>query len=373
MVDRILITHHIIPFASQPCGTGAVDGTFERSQNFKKVLETFSSHATLPEVAAIDTSVESKPSVTLFAPEVSSPNSSPSSVDDKRPALEHVGAANPFQDPVPNTQMEGTHFCNEHTNLPSDSKAVDIVYQYEVVPSHSMDLSDTLHEVKKEVMTSLTDSLGCTDAPMRRRLRDTVYEDLIGIQGGIDEVDSDAESCSMASFSGCLPIVGHLTGYFGNSSTDADIQKTEDQILFIIQQGMLQGRYNSDQVRWIAFRTDDATSASLEKVYVIPHDNSSQSIWVPFASTLICVLIIAIVIVSVLLFKEMRNDQVLPPPQSVIDKLQALEEHSSDESSDDSLLTEEILCPDDVVEMQESQDLDISVPRRKHLLCDADD
>ena len=308
----------------------------------------------MPEVVPVGTSVGSKPSSTLFAPEASPPSSSPSSVDNKTPVFEHVGAANPSQDPVPNTQIKDAHFCNEHTSLPSDSKAADIVYQYEIVPSHSMGLSDTLREVKKEVMTSLTDSLGCTDAPMRRRLRDTVYEDLIGIQGGIDEVDSDVESCSMASFSGCLPIVGNLTGYFGNSSTDVDIQKTKDQILSIIQQGMLQGRYNSDQVRWIAFRTDDATSSSLEKVYVIPHDDSSQSIWVPFASTLICVLIIAIVIVSVLLFKEMRNDQVLPPPQSVIDKLQTLEEHSSDESSDDSLLTEEILCPDDVVEMQES-------------------
>ena len=336
-------------------------------------METFSSQASLPEVVPVDTSVGSKPSFTLFAPEVSSPNSSPGSVDDKRPVLEHEGAAIPSQDPVPNTQIKDTHFCNEHTSLPSDSNAVDIVYQYEIVPSHSTDLSDTLHEVKKEVMTSLTDSLGCTDALMRRHLRDTVHDALIGIQGGIDEVDSDVESCSMASFSGCIPIVGHLTGYFDNSASDADIQKAKDQILSNIQQGMLQGRYNSDQVRWIAFRTDDATSSSLEKVYVIPHDNSKQSIWVPFASTLICVLIIAIIIVSVLLFKETRNDQVLPPPQSIIDKLQILEEHSSDESSDDSLLTEEILCPEDVVEMQESQDLDISVPRRKHLLCDADD
>ncbi len=55
-----------------PCGTGAVDGTYERSQNFKKVLETFFAGSP-PEVSGSTTTSNvdepSNPSSpTLFGP-----------------------------------------------------------------------------------------------------------------------------------------------------------------------------------------------------------------------------------------------------------------------------------------------------------------
>ena len=363
-----------------------MDGGYERSQNFKKVLKTFI-EASLPEISPLGTSLGLSTLFTSFNPDALPPSlsSSPSSVDVPQPVLEHVDAADadPTQDPVSisDTQINHindvpTHYCNEQTNLPSDSKAVDVVYQYEVVPSHSIDLQDALLDVKKEVMASLVDSLGCTTESMRRSLRDTVHNNtLIGIQEGIDKVDTGKESCSMASFSGCIPIVSHLTGYFDNSASDEDIQKAEDQILYIIQQGMLEGRYNSDQIRWIVFTpTDNEKSSSLESVYVIPHDNSSGSIWVPFASVLICSLVIVIAIVAILIFKDKTKDQVVTASLSGIVKLQSTEEHSSEESSDDSFNSDEPLsCPDDVVEMQESQDLNTSVSRRKYLQCNEDD
>ncbi|KAK1732247.1 hypothetical protein QTG54_017072 [Skeletonema marinoi] len=368
-----------------PCGTGAVDGGYERSQNFKKVLETFFD-AILPEISPLGTSLGLSPLFTSFNPDALPPSlsSSPSSVDVPQPVLEHVDSADadPTQDPVSSSDTQinhindvPTHYCNEHTNLPSDSKAVDVVYQYEVVLSHSINLQDVLLDVKKEVMANLADSLGCTTESKGRSLRDTVHNNtFIGIQEGIDKVDTGKESCSMASFSGCIPIVSHLTGYFGNSASGENIQKAEDQILYIIQQGMLEGRYNSDQIRWIVFTpTDDAKSSSLESVYIIPHDNSSGSIWVPFASLLICSLVIVIAIVAVLIFKEKAKDQVVTDSLSGIVKLQSTEEHYAEESSDDSFDSDEPLsCPDDVVEMQEPQDLNISLSRRKYLQCNED-
>ncbi len=245
------------------------------------------------------------------------------------------------QVPVPvstaDAYVKHTYYCNDLTSLPSDSKAIDIRYQYEIVLSHSIDLQDALFEIKKEVIASLTDSLNCTTTSMKRSVLDTAQSTFIGIEGGSDRVDTSKESCSMASFNGCIPIVSHLTGYFDESASDVDIQKATDHIVYTIQQGMSEGRYNSDAIRWIVFTSEDAKSSSLEKVYIIPHDNSSGSIWTPFAYALICSLIIAIAIVSVLLIKEsMRKDQVLPRSQSVIEKVQNIQEYSSDESNNDS-------------------------------------
>jgi len=337
-------------------------------------LDTFF-EGSLPEVSPLGESLGTFPSSTTegltnplsFIPEALPP--SPSSFADPQPVLEPFDIADPHQSSVSSTGVQithsnapATHYCNEHTSLPSDSKSTDIIYQYEVVLSHSIDLHDALIDIKKEVLASLADSFSCTTESMRRNLRDIVLNStLIGIQEGVDKVDTDKESCSKASFSGCIPIVSHLTGYFDSATSDEEIQITRDEILYTIQQGMLDGRYNSDQIRWIVFSSDDAKSSSFESVYVIPHHGSSGSVWVPIASTLICSLIIVIAIVVALIFKGMNkngvaSDQVLPASQSVIEKLQNPKEHSSEESNDASLESEEPICLDDDVELQESQD-----------------
>ena len=187
----------------QPCGTGAVDGTYERSQNFKKVLETFF-EGSLPEISPLGglLSLETSPSstgdgptnplFTSFSPEVLPPSSS--SIAAPQPVVESVYIADLPQAPVTSADTQishsdasPTHYCNEHTSLPSDSKSIDIVYQYEVVLSHSIDLQAALIEVKTEAMTNLADYLGCTAESMRRSLRNTVHNStLIGLREGID-------------------------------------------------------------------------------------------------------------------------------------------------------------------------------------------
>jgi hypothetical protein len=307
--------------------------------------------------------------------------SSPSSVVvvNPQPVLEPVGIDDPHQSSVFGTgskntshsNVSATHYCNEHKSLPSDSIPVDIFYQYEVVLSHSIELHDALTEIKKEVMATLAASLSCTTESRMRNLLQEQDSTLIGIQEGFDMVDTDKELCSKASFSGCIPIVSHLTGYFGSATSAEGIQKTRNRILNTIRQGMLDGRYNSDKIRWIVFSSDDAKSLSLESVYVIPPVyGSSDSVWVPIATTLICSLTIVIAVVVVSIFKRMKipSIRVMPASSSVIEKLQNPEEHSSDESNRASLESDESICLDDYdVEFQQSQDMVLPRPQTKIL------
>ena len=354
-----------------PCGTGAVDGTYERSQNFKKVLETFFA-GDIPELSPLDSYSFDSPITTtegMFSsleakPEPSVSNSALASsvvtgpVEVIDPPQSQSSSTN-FQ--VANSGSSSpTYLCGEHGSLFSDLTPVDIKLRYEFVISHSLD--DALVEVKREAMSSLADSLGCTFG-------------LIGIQEGIDVIDTEEETCTKASFSGCTPIISHFTGLFRSTSSADDVLKAKEQIASIIQQGMLEGGYNSDQVRWIVFIGElDQDMTRLESVYIMPQQSSNGSVWVPIASTLICALIVGIVICLMILVREemKKNDgcissgQVLPATQSVVQKL--VEKHSSQESSCSSLESEVSASPE-AMHLQESQDMDACVHPRTYQ-CD---
>ena len=309
----LCVSSHEPLLVSKPCGTGAVDGTYERSQNFKKVLETFFADDT-PEV----------PSLGSY---------SSSTAEDSTPGLNVVPSNSSLVAASPADANSSYYFCNERTSLPSDAKPVDIVYEYEVVISQSINLQNALVEVNEGVMSSLADSLDCTTASIRRGLMNNEQNTtLIGIKKGIDMIDANKESCTKASFNDCIPIISHVTGFFDRVASADDVLEVlevQGQILSIIQKGMQEGRYNSDQIRWIVFSSelgqDDSTLPSLESVYVMPQGGSGGTVWVPIASTLICALIIAIAICVVLIVKEKKkkgvtSNQVLPEFQSVSEK-----------------------------------------------------
>ena len=359
-----------------PCGTGAVDGTYERSQNFKKVLETFFA-GNMPDLSPLDSYSYDSP-ITTTEGMFSSPEPKPEpSVSNSAFASSVVAGpievTEPPQSQSSSTNLQvansgsssPTYLCDEHGSLFSDLTPVDIKFRYEFVISHSID--DALVEVKREAMSSLTDSLGCSFG-------------LIGIQEGIiDVIDTEKETCSKASFSGCIPIISHFTGLFSSTTSADDVLKAKEQIASIIQQGMLEGRYNSDQIRWIVFNSElDHDTTRLESVYIMPQQSSNGSVWVPIASTLICTLIVGIIICLFLLVKEMKkgdrgisSDQVLPATQSFVQKLVETKKHSSQESSCSSLESEvSAAASPDVMHLQESQDMDACVHPRTYLQCD---
>jgi hypothetical protein len=219
----------------QPCATGAVDGSHERSHNFQKVIDTFF-QGNPPVVSVFDTTPSHLIlSPVIFTPEVDSnygnSGSYLTSVPDGVGFITASTAASstlaeplgdiannhvsPPVEPTTSYMVQGhtegiftadesyveshdiqipkpvtVYLCRDDINPHENSLPIDIPFQYEAFITHQANHGDAIQDLKRRILDDIGNSLGCAEASSRRLLRRTAEIGFVsGFQSTIDSND----------------------------------------------------------------------------------------------------------------------------------------------------------------------------------------
>jgi hypothetical protein len=136
-------------FASQPCGTGDLDGGPERAENFFTILKEL-------EFSFVDAPPWTEPEaeaphvVTTPVPEATLP------ADPTTPALSET---------VTYTCGDGSQSIDGSGETPP---SIDVEFDYEMHSDLDVAVSQALEEVKQSILTDIASKLGCTETSRRR-------------------------------------------------------------------------------------------------------------------------------------------------------------------------------------------------------------
>jgi len=271
-----------------PCGTGPVDGGWERAQNFRKVLDAFFDGSPPQVVSSTIVSSTSGASGRWYPDynsnyslgkcvnEVPPPNGRQSydtGVDccnmaytnqasgiclssAPRPSLSSSDKASTS---LPGNSLADSYFssfrtharkrnnfitynCGSNVDIPMDSLIVDILFDYEISVPLTAQPQHLLPNLKKQIMDDLATTLGCQMSLRRNLRRASKYDGLLGfhsIMGG-DVIDGKKGSCSESAETNeaCVPVIGHLAAFVERNATADIVIATKDIILKSIQDDM---------------------------------------------------------------------------------------------------------------------------------------
>jgi hypothetical protein len=309
-VLALLVSLPFITSALQPCATGSVDGPQERSQNFRKVIDTafqgsppvISSQATGPayQMPPVMFTPEVDPNYgssgshfvasqnpTITASPIGSTETSSTS-DESLAAVIHnpitipdtpVALEDTFtQDQADDTQLSPddsadafhdiqipksieTYSCRDNVNPRVNSVPIDIPVEYEVFVSDRDKANVTMQELKRKIMQDIGSVIGCSLSPSNRRLRQmSEMRAILGFQLAIDSNDLTYEACNTAIDNPqptCISAESYLTIFFDSNASGIDIEESKDSVLSIIADGMHNGNYASENLIQVHFVGDE--------------------------------------------------------------------------------------------------------------------
>ena len=100
----------------------------------------------------------------------------------------------------------------------------------------------------------------------------------------------------------CITATGYLTAFFGFETAAADIEMSKQSILSIIEEGMRNNKYTSDDVLDVRFIRKDGggdTPVSIQSAEATDFPSSGTPVWIPIIVTLLVVLIVVVNIVFI--------------------------------------------------------------------------
>jgi hypothetical protein len=343
---------------SKPCATGAVDGPQERSQNFRKVLDTFFQAQQImppvmftPEVdsnygsSGSEPAASQNPTVTEFFTAGTETISATS--DESHGAVIHNPIAIPdvsedifTEEQADDTQMsaesstEASHdiqipnhielySCSDNADPRANSLPIDIPVEYEAFVSSRDNAGDTMQELKRKIMQDIGSTLGCSLSPSKRRLRQmSEMRTVLGFQLTIDSNDLKYEDCNTSIDNPqpiCISAESYLTVFLDSNASGIDTEKSKDLILSIIADGIHNGKYESETLIQVHFVGDQKGMSQAEDTTLISEPVSVPSseaatvdetpvettpIWIPIFTTLLIITIAGVNIVFIRRYKR---------------------------------------------------------------------
>ena len=100
----------------------------------------------------------------------------------------------------------------------------------------------------------------------------------------------------------CITATGYLTAFFGFETAAADIEMSKQSILSIIEEGMRNNKYTSDDVLDVRFIRKDGggeTPVSIQSAEATDLPSSGTPVWIPIIVTLLVVIIVVVNIVFI--------------------------------------------------------------------------
>ncbi|KAL7538429.1 hypothetical protein ACHAXR_012772, partial [Thalassiosira sp. AJA248-18] len=344
-----------------PCGTGPVDGGWERAQNFRKVLDVmfggsppkvgasivtvhgssqgsgasassnrwypdYNSQWALGKCVNEDLNPSGRPSYDTGAeccaksyanqasgvclsslPKQSSTLDSSSS--DLTPGASLVDA---FVSSMTTHARQRSSFiaynCGSTTDTPLDSLVVDILFDYEVSIDQMSQASHLLPELKTKIMNDLSHSLGCHASSQRNLRRTTEVGVILGYHSaeGSDVVDGEKGSCSEdpgTDGEKCVPVIGHIAAFIQRSASADAVIAAKAVILHGIQDGIASNSYSNltHNVVYVGEHGNESEQLGNTRSF---DDDSTKSRSAPYVAIAIVALAIMFGVVAVLQLKR---------------------------------------------------------------------
>ncbi|KAL3799130.1 hypothetical protein HJC23_002258 [Cyclotella cryptica] len=307
-----------------PCATGAVDGSYERSDNFRKVLNTFF-QGSPPEVSmqemfpsetlasemilpvdnpnetveptgaypTVSQSVEislnfsgtsnstTTSTVTTFTSDESlgAMINYPISIEDSSITSANTEGSTPFDENHATSHDNQTpksilvYSCGDSTDPRINTVAVDIPYQYDLFISRKVLGKDAVQEVKRKIMQDLGSFLGCNISSLTRLRKMTENGPIVGFQSVSNEEDLSEEHVFSPSCGGstkdpmlvCISAKSRLTAFIDHNASADAVETSTNLILSTIEDGMQNDRYTSDVVRYVVFSGWQSNNSTREE------------------------------------------------------------------------------------------------------------
>lgn len=204
-----------------PCGTGPVDGGWERSVNFRRVLDVFFDGLPPPAFVPLD-SPTSGSSISNPAP-----NTSPATI-----------FAN-YADVATKKRTNVIFYTCSDIDIPSDSPVIDILFDYEAYLPDNARVEQILPGLKENILGEVASELGCVSSDTRRNLRTELADNLLGIlTTNSDVIDDKKGTCANAEENHCVPVVGHIAAIVAPAVSSQVINSTKSILLQSIQHGI---------------------------------------------------------------------------------------------------------------------------------------
>jgi len=313
----------------QPCGTGVVDGGWERSENFQKVLSVFFNGAP-PTFGPFE-------SIEIFDDPSSANFTGVDHETDVSGVVVTTYPPQPSQPPQPQPKPQNVvvYKCEGTIEIPPNSPIIDILFDYEVFTLSNVQATHFLPELKEKIMEDLAASFGC-DVSFGRNLRAGQENYLLGfqyIENG-DVIDGQKALCDDSGIDDpslqCVPVIGHVAGFFKSDTPAKIVEETKSEILGNIEHGMEEARYSTNFVQRVVFvsereyetqskldSADHGTSLS-SSTFSSSKTSTSTPVWLPVICTLLAIAIIA---AGFVFFVRKRMNKIVHEPNNFEDHL----------------------------------------------------
>jgi hypothetical protein len=194
------------------------------------------------------------------------------------------------------------------SNIPSGSKAIDVMYDYEFLVSHTTRADLVLAGLKHGMMEHIADTLDCSNA-VPRKLRRTKESGMVfGIQSSSlsDEIDTKTARCRQSFDENlvCVPVVGHLVVFVEQNALESEILDTKKHILKLLAEG----QFTSESIIDVVFIGEHIDELTLIQTQQDSKKSSSQS-WIPAVVSLLSITI-AVMLAIYYLVKRRRSVKV---------------------------------------------------------------
>jgi hypothetical protein len=205
--------------------------------------------------------------------------------------------------------------CKDDADPRLNSLSMDIPFEYEAYISSKANQIEAMKDLKYKIFRDVGSSLGCTISSSKRRLRYAAeFEVISGFQSIINSHSDVSTRCDASIYDEtviCLSAMSYLTAFVNHNSPDNDVEESKRLILSIIEDGMRNGNYISDDVRQVVFTSkgdEPPTFDSIQssKMESNDHTSTDSPAWIPIVVTLLMLAVVALNVAFIRRYKR-RN------------------------------------------------------------------